>query len=71
MRTRLVFAVWLLACLAGPIAAQQPGAPDQPGLKWSDDQIKKTAHHVRAGRKLTPKTLAERRPRRRLHLGRP
>ena len=37
--------------------AQQPADPqDQPGLKWTDEQINKVAHHVRAGRKLTPKT---------------
>src|ERR671922_2722418 len=48
----------LLSCLAIAVpVAQAPGAGDQrPGLKWSEDQLKKTAHHVRAGRKLTPKT---------------
>jgi len=32
----------------------QAGAP-QSGLAWSDDELTKVAHHVRAGRKLTPK----------------
>jgi peptidoglycan/xylan/chitin deacetylase (PgdA/CDA1 family) len=48
-----------LLCLwvALPVAQQQQGPPPaQPGLKWTEDQIKKTTHHVRAGRKLTPKS---------------
>jgi peptidoglycan/xylan/chitin deacetylase (PgdA/CDA1 family) len=56
MRTRVFAGVWLIAIAAGTLTAQQPAPQDQPGLKWSDDQIRKTAHHVRAGRKLTPKT---------------
>ena len=57
MRMRLVICALLAGMSAGTVAAQQPAAPqDQPGLKWTDDQIKKVAHHVRAGRKLTPKT---------------
>jgi len=56
MRTRILIGVWLIAGAVATIAAQQPANPqDQPGLKWSDDQIRKTATHVRAGRKLTPK----------------
>ena len=57
MRTRVFAGVWLVAHrgrFTGRPAAR--GSQDQPGLKWSDDQIRKTAHHVRAGRKLTPKT---------------
>jgi peptidoglycan/xylan/chitin deacetylase (PgdA/CDA1 family) len=34
----------------------QPAPGAQPGLAWTPDQILKAAHHVRAGRKLTPKT---------------
>jgi peptidoglycan/xylan/chitin deacetylase (PgdA/CDA1 family) len=57
MRTRAIVGVLLIAVSAGRMTAQQPAASqDQPGLKWSDEQIRKTAHHVRAGRKLTPKT---------------
>src|SRR6186997_2046737 len=49
--------VVFLAWLGGTPRAQQgqAGAP-QPGLTWSDDELNKVAHHVRAGRKLTPKT---------------
>lgn len=35
--------------------AQVPPAP-QPGLKWSEAEIKKVALHIRAGRTLTPKS---------------
>src|SRR5512134_712753 len=55
MRTRVVVATLLSSLWAGPTAAQAPPAPAQPGLKWTDEQIQKTAHHVRAGRRLTPK----------------
>jgi peptidoglycan/xylan/chitin deacetylase (PgdA/CDA1 family) len=56
------------ACLVGVVlsiavlrtAAQsttpQPAAGPQPGLSWTNDQISKAAHHVRAGRRLTPKS---------------
>ena len=58
MRIRVAAAIFLLAFawFARPIAQAPAGADQQPGLKWSDEQIRKTAHHVRAGRKLTPKT---------------
>ena len=57
MRSRLVIGALLIGVLGGRLAAQQPAGPQaQPGLKWSDEQIRKTAGHVRAGRKLTPKT---------------
>jgi peptidoglycan/xylan/chitin deacetylase (PgdA/CDA1 family) len=56
MRTRVMLGTVIL-CLWAAMAATQPApAQDQPGLKWTDEQIKKTAHHVRAGRRLTPKT---------------
>jgi peptidoglycan/xylan/chitin deacetylase (PgdA/CDA1 family) len=38
-----------------PLGAQQPPPGPQPGLKWTEDQLTKTAHHVRAGKPLTPK----------------
>lgn len=56
------------ACLVGVVvslallraAAQsttpQPASGPQPGLAWTNDQIAKAAHHVRAGRRLTPKS---------------
>ena len=56
MRTRVVVATLLSSLWASPAAAQAPAAQGQPGLKWTDEQIQKTAHHVRAGRRLTPKT---------------
>jgi peptidoglycan-N-acetylglucosamine deacetylase len=34
----------------------QPAPGPQPGLAWTADQITTAAHHVRAGRRLTPKT---------------
>lgn len=34
----------------------QPAPGPQPGLAWTTDQITKAAHHVRAGRRLTPKS---------------
>jgi peptidoglycan/xylan/chitin deacetylase (PgdA/CDA1 family) len=39
--------------LAAPAAA--PAARPQPGVKWSEDQLKQAVAPVRAGRKLTPK----------------
>ena len=57
MRTGVVIGALLIALSTGRLAAQQPAAPQvQPGLTWSDEQIRKTAQHVQAGRKLTPKT---------------
>ena len=54
MRARVV--IILLSLLGAAVAAQQPQRTDQPGLKWSDDQLKKVANHVRAGRTLRPKS---------------
>jgi peptidoglycan/xylan/chitin deacetylase (PgdA/CDA1 family) len=34
----------------------QPAPGPQPGLAWTPDQIIRAAHHVRAGRRLTPKS---------------
>jgi peptidoglycan/xylan/chitin deacetylase (PgdA/CDA1 family) len=52
----LIVALIAYLC-AAPLRAQQPAPPDQqPGLKWTEDQVRRVAHHVRAGRKLTPKT---------------
>ena len=57
MRIGVVIGALLMACSTGRVIAQQPAAAQgQPGLNWSDEQIRKTAHHVQAGRKLTPKT---------------
>ena len=59
MRTRVVVGA-LLSCLwVGLTVAQASVAQDQPGLKWTDEQLKNIAHHVRAGRRLTPKRRCE------------
>ena len=56
MRHRSMLIAAIVALLLLPAGAQQPPAAPQPGLKWSDDQLKAAAHHVRAGRTLTPKS---------------
>jgi peptidoglycan/xylan/chitin deacetylase (PgdA/CDA1 family) len=57
MTTRVVIVASLLCVWVGIAVAQQPqNAPQQPGLRWTEDQITKVAHHVRAGRKLIPKS---------------
>ena len=56
MRIGVVIGALLMACSTGRVIAQQPAAAQGQGLNWSDEQIRKTAHHVQAGRKLTPKT---------------
>jgi peptidoglycan/xylan/chitin deacetylase (PgdA/CDA1 family) len=48
-------AVAVLHPAAQSTTPQPPPAP-QPGLTWTIDQITKAAHHVRAGRRLTPKS---------------
>jgi peptidoglycan/xylan/chitin deacetylase (PgdA/CDA1 family) len=48
-----------LLCAAATVrlpAQQAPPPGQQSGLTWTEDQLKKAAHHVRAGRKLTPKS---------------
>jgi peptidoglycan/xylan/chitin deacetylase (PgdA/CDA1 family) len=37
-------------------AAQQPPRDDQPGRKWSEAELRQASSHVRAGRKLTPRS---------------
>lgn len=44
------------AALAEAQTAPQPPTGGQAGLNWTEDQLKKVAYHVRAGRKLTPKS---------------
>src|SRR5262245_60365607 len=54
---RIGVALAFLALSSSHVTAQQAApSQDQPGLKWPDEQIRKTAQHVQAGRKLTPKT---------------
>src|SRR5215472_5352625 len=45
--------ILVAAALAMGAAAQQGG--NQPGTKWSDDQLRQTVDLARVGRKLTPK----------------
>ena len=57
MTTRVAIVASILCVWVGVALAQQPqNAPQQPGLRWTEDQITKVAHHVRAGRKLIPKS---------------
>jgi peptidoglycan/xylan/chitin deacetylase (PgdA/CDA1 family) len=44
------------ASLAAAQTAPQPPNTPQPGLQWTDAELNKVARHVRAGRKLTPKS---------------
>ena len=60
MRLRLLIPLAALSLVASSGSAQTtaplpPNTP-QPGLAWSEDQLKEVAHHVRAGRTLTPKS---------------
>jgi peptidoglycan/xylan/chitin deacetylase (PgdA/CDA1 family) len=57
MATRVVIVASLLCVWVALGVAQQPQAgPQQPGLQWTEEKIKEVGHHVRAGRKLTPRT---------------
>jgi peptidoglycan-N-acetylglucosamine deacetylase len=56
VRDRFLIGGAIVALLLTSTRAQQPPAGPQPGLRWTDDQLLKVAHHVRAGRKLTPKS---------------
>jgi len=63
MRSRNRLVLRTLACAAMvcvvPILArgqEQRPAPPQPGLKWTDEQLKQAVAPMRAGRKLTPKS---------------
>jgi peptidoglycan/xylan/chitin deacetylase (PgdA/CDA1 family) len=53
------FVIGVALCLYGLRAEAQSTPPPppgpQPGLAWTDGQLTKVAHHVRAGRTLTPK----------------
>ena len=57
MRRRGLIAGVVLCFCALPLGAQQPAPADrQPGLRRTEDEVRKAALHVRAGRKLTPKS---------------
>jgi peptidoglycan/xylan/chitin deacetylase (PgdA/CDA1 family) len=42
--------------LASQTTTPLPPVLPQPGLAWTDEQLNKVAHHVRAGRRMTPKS---------------
>jgi peptidoglycan/xylan/chitin deacetylase (PgdA/CDA1 family) len=53
----LRFSLAALGCLAAGVALSQEPAPrPQPGLKWTESQLKEAVAPVRSGRKLTPKS---------------
>ena len=55
MRRRgLIAGTILCLCVVTIRAQQQAPADQQSGLTWTEDQIREVAHHVRAGRTLTP-----------------
>ena len=55
MRHRGLIAGAILCLCVLPIRSQQQAPADpQPGLKWTEEQIREVGHHVRAGRNLTP-----------------
>lgn len=56
MRYRMFVLAAMVCASALPANGQQPPAGPQPGLRWTEDQVKKVAHHVTAGRRLTPKS---------------
>jgi peptidoglycan-N-acetylglucosamine deacetylase len=45
-----------LASLVAPLAIDAQQTPQQPGTRWTEEQLLKAVAPVRAGRKLTPKT---------------
>lgn len=56
MRYKSFAIAGLLATACVGAAAQQQAADDQPGRKWTEQQLRAASTHVRAGRKLTPKS---------------
>lgn len=44
--------VWLSIFITAAVSAQQP----QPGIKWTEDQLRQAVAPARVGRKLTPKS---------------
>ncbi|HEX3875500.1 MAG TPA: polysaccharide deacetylase [Bryobacteraceae bacterium] len=46
---------WIAVAVMAGCAAAQQGGGNQPGTKWTDEQLKQTVDVARVGRKLTPK----------------
>jgi peptidoglycan/xylan/chitin deacetylase (PgdA/CDA1 family) len=55
MKTPMIL---LLLCAGISILAlaQQPGSPAQPGIKWTEEQLRQAVAPARVGRKLTPRS---------------
>ncbi len=56
MRHSTWIAVGLVSLSVAGLVAQQPRPDNQPGRKWSEEQLRQASGHVRAGRVLNPKT---------------
>lgn len=57
MRSARWFAIAMFLCVSlATVSVQQPALDNQPGRRWSEEQLKAAITHVAAGRKLTPKT---------------
>lgn len=56
MRSTLCLIAGLAALCAADTVAQQQPRDDQPGRKWSEAELRQASMHVRAGRKLTPRS---------------
>src|SRR5437016_9232622 len=58
MKTRIIADLCAALCvfLAPAVTLAQQSAPQQPGTKWSEEQLRKAVAPTRAGRKLTPKS---------------
>src|SRR5262245_51800103 len=56
MRIHLLTLSALLGLLPVAALSQERSTDTQPGLKWTEERLREVAHHVRAGRKLTPRT---------------
>ena len=54
MRHTLMLIAGLTSASLIAVAAQQQAPDNQPGRKWSEQQLRSASSHVRAGRKLTP-----------------
>ena len=55
-RAFILGAICCLCLLPSRAQPQQGPVAPQPGLRWTEDQLNKVAHHVRAGCTLTPKS---------------
>lgn len=57
MRSKTFIVAAMTGAWLAAAAAQQPAPVDnQPGRKWSEDQLRQASSAVRAGRKLTPRS---------------